>query len=80
MARDQLEHTDVQEPTMATLGVNLEALASLPADELNKLIESLQGLAALRTDNEPHALPDPPQLTAPHIPSTVAGEDEAILW
>ena len=38
MARDQLEHTDVQEPTMATLGVNLEALTNFQADKLSKLI------------------------------------------
>ena len=38
---NQPERTDVQEPTMANPGFNIEALASLLADNLSKLIESL---------------------------------------
>ena len=40
-------------------------------------IESLQGLAAARTAEETTTLPVP---QAPHIPTTIAGEEEAILW
>ena len=40
-------------------GINLEALASLQADELSKFIESLQGLAVERTAGEPPAPPTP---------------------
>ena len=42
--------TEEPAPTMATPGVNLDALASLQEDELQKLIESLQGLAASRQE------------------------------
>ena len=62
---------------MATPGVNLEALASLQADELRKLTENLQGLAAARTAA---AKPTPPAPQAPHIPATTEREEEAILW
>ena len=61
---------------MATPGVNLEALANLQADELIKLIEILQGLAASRTEGAP--TPTTPR--RPNTPTTSAGEEEAILW
>ena len=55
--------------------MNLDALSNLQADELRKLMESLQGLAASRTEGVP--TPTTPQL--PHAPTTSAGEEEAIL-
>ena len=61
---------------MATPGVNLDALANLQADKLRKLIESLQGLAASRTERTP-TLATPQR---PPIPATAVGEEEAILW
>ena len=61
---------------MATPGVNLDALENLQAEELRKLIEILQGLAAPRTKG---AL-TPKALRHPHTPTTAAGEVEAILW
>ena len=61
---------------MATPGVNMDALANLQADELRKLIESLQDLAASRTEKTP--TPTAPQ--PPPIPATAAGEEELILW
>ena len=79
-ARDHPERAYAQEPTMAPLGVNLEALASLQADELINLIESLRFLAAARTAEEAPAPPAPTQPTAPQIPTTTAGEDKAIIW
>ena len=48
-----------QEPTMATPGASLEALKNLQADELEKLIERLQGIAVSRTGTTPTA-PQPP--------------------
>ena len=38
--------TQAPAQAMATAGMNLDAITSLQADELQKLIESLQGLAA----------------------------------
>ena len=61
----------MQDPKMATLGVNLEALANLQEDDLRKLIESLQGLAAASTWDD--TTPTAPQ--TPHIPATTAGEE-----
>ena len=61
---------------MATPGVNLESLANLQAEELIKLIEILQGLAASRTEGAP--TPTTPR--RPNTPTTSAGEEEAILW
>ena len=66
----------IQEPTMATPGVNLEALANLQADEIRKLIKSLQGLAAARTGK--NTAPTAPQ--PPPIPATTVRQEEAILW
>ena len=61
---------------MANPGINLEALENFQTDDLRKLIESLQGLAAARTgDDAKPAVPNPP-----HIPVITAGEEEAILW
>ena len=51
--RHQIQAT--QEPTIATLGANLEALANLQVDELQKLIKSLHGMAAARTGTTPTA-------------------------
>ena len=79
-AINQLERADAQYPTMAAPGVNIEALTILQADNLSKLIESLQGFAVAMTAKEPPAPPTPTQSTPPHIPTTIAGEDEAILW
>ena len=58
---------------MATPGANLKALTNLHADELQKLIEGLQSLAAARTGTTPTA-PQPP-----HIPAVTIGEEETIL-
>ena len=71
------ERTDAQEPTMATPGANIEALASLQAYELSKITEIIQGLVAARTAKEK---PTPPTSQAPHIPATIAGEDKTIIW
>ena len=56
--------------------MNMDALANLQADELRKLIESLQGLAASRTEGAP-TLTTPRRLPTP---ITAAREEEAILW
>ena len=61
---------------MDTPGVNLDALANLQADETRKLIESLQGLAASRTEGAP--TPTTPR--RPPAPTAAAGEEEAIMW
>ena len=61
---------------MATPGVNLDALSNLQVDKTRKLIQSLQGLAASRTDGTP--TPTTPQ--CPPIPAAAAGEEELILW
>ena len=61
---------------MATPGANLDALANLQADELRKIIESPQGMAASRTEGTP--TPTTPQ--RPPTPDTAAGEEEAIMW
>ena len=61
---------------MATPGVNLDALANLQADDLRKIIESLQCLAASRTEVAPTQTT--PRL--PPTPTTAAGGEEAILW
>ena len=45
-----------QEQKMSTPGANLEELANLQANELQKLIESLQGIAVARTGNTLEAL------------------------
>ena len=42
--------TDAATPARATGAMNLDAVAGLQADELKKLIESLQGLAAARQE------------------------------
>ena len=55
---------------MATPGVNLDALENLQAYKLQKLIESLQGLAASRTEGTP--TPTTPQGLP--TPATAAGE------
>ena len=54
---------------MATSSVNLDALANLQADELRKIIEILQSLAASRT--EVATTPTTPR--RPPTPSTAAG-------
>ena len=59
--------------TMATAGMNLDAIASLQADELQKLIEILQGLAASRQEG-----PTPTQ-QQPVNTATTAAEEE-IWW
>ena len=59
---------------MATPGANLKALANLQADELQKLIEVLQGIAASRKGTTPTASQHP------HVPAATTGEEEAILW
>ena len=75
-ATDYQAHTEVPETTMTTPSVNLEALANLQADELRNIIESLQGMAASRTEGAP--TPTTPQ--HPPTPTTAVGEEEAILW
>ena len=58
---------------MATAGMNIDAIASLQADELQKLVESLQGLVASRQEG-PTPTQQPPGNTA-----TKAAEEE-IQW
>ena len=57
---------------MATPGINLDAMASLKTDELQKLIEILQGLAASRQEEAP--------TRQPPIPASTIVEEEAIRW
>ena len=59
---------------MANPGANVEALANLQADELQKLSESLQGIAAARTGVTPT---DPQPST---VPAETTGEGGSILW
>ena len=73
---DPYAHTEVPKPTMSIPGVNLEALANLQVDNLRKLIEILQGLAASRTEETP----TPTAPSPPPVPATEAGGEEAILW
>ena len=73
MTNDPQVITDEPAPTMATPGMNLDALFSLQADELQKLIESLQGLAASRQEE---ATPT----RQPRIPDSAPEEEEAIRW
>ena len=75
-ANNSQSHKEELEPTMATPGLRLDALANLQAGELKKLIESLQGLAASRIEGTP-TLTTPQR---PPIPDTAAGEEEAIMW
>ena len=76
VANNPQANTEAPEPKMATPGVNLDALANLQTDELRNLIESLQGLSASRTEENPTlTAPQPPP-----IPVTAAGGKEAILW
>ena len=60
---------------MATPGSNLEALANLQANKLQKIIESLQDIAASRTGINTPTAPQPP-----HIPTAKSVDEEAILW
>ena len=59
---------------MAAPGASLEALTKFQADEIEKIIESLQGIAAARTGTIPTA----PQ--SPKISAVTTGEEEEILW
>ena len=63
------------DPSTATPGAKLQALANLQADKLQKLIEILQGIAAARTGTNTPTAPQPP-----HIPVATTGEEEVILW
>ena len=65
---------ETQEPTMATSGASLKALVNLQADELQKIIKILQGLAAARTGTTQTAQ------QPPHVPAATTGEEEGILW
>ena len=58
---------------MATAGMNLDAIASLHTYELQKLIESLQGLAASSQEGPT------PTRQLPDNTSTTAAEEE-IRW
>ena len=58
---------------MATPGMNLDALASLQADELQKLIESLQGIAAPRQEETAPTQP-------PLVHASTPEEEEEIMW
>ena len=73
-ANNHLAISATQDPTMATTGANLEALANLQADKLQKIIKSLQGIVAARTGTNTPTTPQPP-----HIPAATTGEEEAIL-
>ena len=74
-----LEQQELATPTqapaqaMATAGMNMDALARLQADELRKLIEILQGLAASRQEGT-----TPTQQPPVHTSTTV--EEEEIRW
>ena len=59
--------------TMATSGMNQNALASLQADELQNLIESLQGLAESRQEET-----TPTQ--QPPVHASTPAEEEEIRW
>ena len=58
---------------MATTGMNLGAIESLQADELRKIIESLQGLAASRQDETTPTQQPPIHASSPE-------EAEIIRW
>ena len=58
---------------MATPGMNLDALSSLQADELRKLIESIQGLAASRQE-------ETTPTRQPPVHASATSEEEAIRW
>ena len=58
---------------MATPGMNLDDLANLQADELQKLVEILQGLAASRQEEATPTQQPPVLASAP-------AEEEAIRW
>ena len=49
---------------MATPGANLEALVNLQDNQLQKLIESLQGIAAARTGTDTQTVTKPPHIPA----------------
>ena len=72
---EQEPATPTQAPaqSMATAGMNLDAIASLQADELQKLIKSLQGIAASRQEG-----PTPTQQPPVHTLTTAA--EEEIRW
>ena len=57
---------------MATPSINLDALASLQTDYLQKLIEILQGIVASRQEEYP--------TQQPPIPDSTLEEEEAIRW
>ena len=59
--------TEAPSQARATSGMNLDAIASLQADELQKLIESLQGLAASRQE--------PARQPPVHTATTLAEEE-----
>ena len=59
---------------MAAPGASLEALTKFQADEIEKIIESLQGIAAASTGTTTTA-PQPP-----YVPAVTTGGEEAILW
>ena len=65
--------TEVPAPMMPPPGMNLDALASLQEDEIRKLIESLQGLAASRQEETTPTQKPPVHASAPE-------EEEAIRW
>ena len=58
---------------MTTPSMNLDALVSLQADEIQQLIESLQGLAASRQEETTPTQQPPVHASAP-------AEEEAIRW
>ena len=70
---DHQASTEVPTQTMATPSMNLDALASFQADELRKLIESLQGLAESRQGGTT-------PMQQPPIHALTPAEEEAIRW
>ena len=58
---------------MATAGMNMDALASLQADDIRNLTESLQGIAESRQEGI-----TPTQQPPVHTSTTV--EEEEIRW
>ena len=63
-AKNTQASSATQEPIMDTPGANLEAMANLQADELQKIIKSLQGIAASRTGTNTPTAPQPPHIPA----------------
>ena len=70
---------------MESQRLNAAALVGIQANELNKLIDILQGLAADRSNTTPTQVPTTPAPPAQTLRETLiyvaaSGKEEAILW